>query len=426
MQKKNICNIAIIALIALNLTLWLVFPPQNDGRPTYWTQYLGEMFSTSAVLLMTCGIILSTRARFLEPFFGGLDKMYMTHKNVAIAAILLILAHFFIMTTTPDVLTSITIGKLALIGLLLSVGLALAPRIPFWGRMVRLPYHVWRQVHRFTGAFFILGIFHFIGMEVLLIHRTPVVRAYVFPIVIFGAAVYLYKELLQGRLKKHFSYRVEQVQRMRGSVVEVSLLPQESRVPFRAGQFLFIGFPRETRLKEMHPFTISSAPGDEQLKLTIKSSGDFTHDLHSGLQAGATARIDGGYGMFDYKQGTARQVWIAGGIGLTPFLSWLRDFGERLDFEIDFFYSVRTEEEALFLDEFQAAADRHAAFRFHPVFSNRDGRLDAAKIETISGPLAGKEVFLCGPVVMTEALVRQLAARGVRPAQIHFEEFNFR
>jgi len=95
----------------------------------------------------------------------------------------------------------------------------------------------------------------------------------------------------------------------------------------------------------------------------------FTHDLHTGLQAGAHARIDGGYGMFDYKSGGSRQVWIAGGIGVTPFLSWVRDFGGSLDFEIDFFYTVRSPDEALFLDEFQAAARRYSSFHLYPVFS---------------------------------------------------------
>jgi predicted ferric reductase len=314
----------------------------------------------------------------------------------------------------------------ALIGLVLSVGLALAPRIPFWGHSIRLPYHVWRQVHRFTGAFFILGIFHFMGMEVLLIHKTPVVRAYVFPIAIFGAGVYVYKELLQERLKKYFRYRVEQVERLHGSVVEVSLQAEEKKMPFRPGQFLFIGFPGEKKLKEMHPFTISSAPGMEQLKLTIKSSGDFTHDLHTELKAGAEARIDGSYGGFDYKSGGRRQVWVAGGIGLTPFLSWVRDFGESLDFEIDLFYTVRTADEALFLEELQKAATRHAGFHVHPVFSNSDGRLDVDKIEAACGSVAGKDVYICGPVALTEAMRRQLLVKGVQAGKIHFEEFSFR
>ncbi len=379
MATRKLGNLVIIGLVALNLGLWLGFPPQNDGRPEYWLQYVGEMLSTSAVILMACGIILSTRLRSLEPYFGGLDKMYLSHKNAAISAFLLILAHFFTMSISPGVQTTLTLGKIALIGLVLSVGLALAPRIPFWGGMVRLPYHVWRLTHRFTGLFFIVGIFHFIGMEKLLLRTTPVVRTYVLPFVLLGAAVYVYKELFQARLKKHYAYKVEQVKRLHGAVTEVTLLPEQEGIPFRAGQFLFIGFPGEKKLKEMHPFTISSAPGKEPLKLTIKSSGDFTHDLQTGLDAGAQASIDGGYGMFDYQTGGKRQVWIAGGIGVTPFLSWVRALGESLAFEVDFFYTVRAPDEALFLDEFQDAAGRYASFKVHPIFSNTGGRLDASK-----------------------------------------------
>lgn len=426
MAKNRLGNRVIIAMIIINLTLWIVFPPLNDGRPTYWIQYPGEMLSTSAVILFSCGVFLSTRARFLEPYFGGLDKMYLTHKNVATAAILLILAHFFTMSISPGVQTSITIGKLALIGLLLSVGLALAPRIPFMGRNVRLPYHVWRQVHRLTGLFFILGIFHFIGMEILLIHKTPVVRAYVFPIVLAGAGVYLYKELLQGRIKRKYPYQVEQVRHLHGSVLEITLKPERAKIPFRAGQFVFIGFPGDKQLKEMHPFTISSSPGMDPLKLTVKSSGDFTNNLYTGLQAGAQASLDGAYGQFDYKTGAKEQVWVAGGIGITPFLSWMRDFGQTLDFSIDLFYTVRTPEEALFQGEFQTAADRLTGFRLHPVYSNSDGRLDAAKIVAASGPLQGKDFYLCGPVAMIEALTSQLLKRGLERHRIHFEEFNFR
>jgi ferredoxin-NADP reductase len=78
------------------------------------------------------------------------------------------------------------------------------------------------------------------------------------------------------------------------------------------------------------------------------------------------------------------------------------------------------------MDEFQAAEARYASFRIHPVFSNIDGRLDVAKIEAASGSVAGKDVYICGPVALTEALTGQLLAKGLRRGQIHFEEFNFR
>lgn len=426
MATKQIGNAVIISLVVLNLLLWLIFPPLNHGEPEYWYQYSGEVFSTSAVLLMACGIFLSTRPRFLEPYFGGLDKMYLAHKNAAVAAVLLLLAHFFTMSISPGVHASISIGKLALIGLVVFVGLALAPRIPFLGRSVRLPYHVWRQTHRFIGLFFILGIFHFIGMQKLLIHTTPVVRAYIFPVAILGAVVYVYRELIQERLKKPFLYRVDQVRRLHGSVVEVSLRPEGGKMPFRSGQFLFVGFPGNPKLKEMHPFTISSTPRVDELKLTVKSSGDFTQELHAALQAGEAAHLEGGYGQFDYKTGGRRQVWVAGGIGVTPFLSWVRDFGETLDFEVDLFYAVRSPDEALFLDEFNQAATRHPGFRVHPVYSNASGRLDVAKIIAASGSLAGKDVYLCGPAAMIEAISRQILQNGLQSGKLHYEEFNFR
>ncbi|MFZ8991027.1 MAG: SUMF1/EgtB/PvdO family nonheme iron enzyme, partial [Pseudohongiellaceae bacterium] len=78
---------------------------------------------------------------------------------------------------------------------------------------------------------------------------------------------------------------------------------------------------------ESHPFTISSAPAEDVLRLTIKASGDFTRALHQTLKAGDGAIVMGAYGMFDYKTGRPDQIWIAGGIGLTPFLAFIRDGG---------------------------------------------------------------------------------------------------
>ena len=66
--------------------------------------------------------------------------------------------------------------------------------------------------------------------------------------------------------------------------------------------------------------------------------------------------MDGCHGRLNYKTGGEQQIWIAGGIGVTPFLSWVRDFDANSEFEIDFFYTVRSEADALFWDEFAAAA----------------------------------------------------------------------
>ena len=88
-------------------------------------------------------------------------------------------------------------------------------------------------------------------------------------------------------------------------------------------------------MNELHPFTISSAPQEDVLRLTVKASGDFTRHLFSNLKAGMDAVIEGAYGMFDYKTGGQKQIWVAGGIGVTPFLSFIRDMNGDLAQDVD-------------------------------------------------------------------------------------------
>jgi predicted ferric reductase len=425
MKKIDLGNIVIVALIFFNVLFWLVFPPPDDGRPHYINQWIGEIFSSSALLLMSVNIFLSTRARFLEPFFGGLDQMYQSHKKSAIFAYGLILTHFFTMSISGGFHLSISLGKIALIGISVWVLLALAPRIPFVGGNIQLPYHVWRFTHRFIGLFFLVAVLHLLRIDSLL-KTTPVTRFYVLPIVFAAVLTYGYKELLQDRMKKKYAYVVEQARKLNGNTLELTLKAQKEKLPYKSGQFLFIGFSRDQKLKESHPFTISSSPRMEEIKLAVKASGDFTQYMQTHLQAGMEASVEGGYGMFNYKASSREQLWIAGGIGLTPFLSWIRDFDSHNGFSIDFFYSVRGPEEILYEDEILQAAEQNKNFRAHIICTNLEGKLTVDKIIAASGPVAGKGIYLCGPYPMTMALKKGFIAAGAGAKQIHYEEFNFR
>jgi predicted ferric reductase len=373
---------------------------------------------------MSAGILLANRLKFLEPYFGGLDRIYRSHKSIATLAIIFLLLHFFIVSIGRGINFGASLGKIALIGLLLSVILALAPRIPFLGGYIRLPYHRWRVIHKFTGLFLIIGVLHSYRIDNLMQH-SPVVNGYVRIISFIGIAAYLYRELLHPLVHRGYAYIVEDARRLNGTVLEIVLRPERDRLAHRPGQFLFIRF-NDPRLREPHPFTISSAPESDALKLAVRASGDFTQNLHKGLSVGTQARLEGGYGMFDYHRGGDRQIWVAGGIGVTPFLSWIRSFDGGLDRSVDFFYSVRSEDEALYLDEIESAQAANPSFHVYVHLSNHDGRLDGEKIARACGDVAGREVYLCGPFPMTMALIEQLRRLGVQAGQIHYEEFNFR
>ena len=135
------------------------------------------------------------------------------------------------------------------------------------------------------------------------------------------------------------------------------------------------------------------------------------------------------FGMFDYRSGGHQQVWIAGGIGITPFRSWIRAFPieQPLEFDIDFYYTVRTEDEALFLDEISTAAAHYPTFRPHVIYSKLEGSLTTEHIAASSrGPLSESEVYLCGPARMVQNFQQAFRTRGVPSSRIHYEYFNFR
>jgi predicted ferric reductase len=353
--------------------------------------------------------------------------MYITHRRVATTAFLLLFVHLL---TVPISITDMRLGNyiaiIAFIGIVSIVLVTLAPRIPFLSKFLTgETYDGWKRVHRFIGIFFILGFIHSLTVKAL-DALIPITWVQMFFIV--GTASYLYTELFGGFFKKYVPYTVEAVKHPNPSTTEVTLRPKKSPIKRqRAGQFLFVHFPQDKILRESHPFTISSAPHEDVLRVTIKASGDFTRYLFHNLKPSADAVIDGAYGMFDYKPGGQKQIWLAGGIGLTPFLAFIRDMNGSLVHDVDFYYTVRHPEEALFVDEIRAAAERNPRLKAHIRFSATDGSLTIDHIlKDIQGNLGDYHVYMCGPLPMIQAFEKKFLALGLPPDQIHYEEFNFR
>jgi predicted ferric reductase len=425
---QNIGNLTIITLVILNIVVWLVFPPVYDGDPNFLRRYAGEVIGSNNIVLMACSLFLATRPKWAEKYFGGLDKMYITHRHTGTAALLLIFVHVL---TVPISTTGWQLGNylavIAFAGIVSIVLITLAPRIPFLSRIAGADYNDWKKLKRWIGIFFILGFFHSLTLgDRALDAKTPITWTMIFFII--GTVSYLYTEVFGGIFKKFSPYHVEAVKHPNNSSTEVTLRAKRQPIKKqRAGQFLFVRFPSDKALNESHPFTISSAPAEDVLRLTIKASGNFTRDLFARLQEGADAVIEGAYGMFDYKTGGTKQIWIAGGIGVTPFLSFIRDMNGSLAHDVDFYYTVRHPEEALFLDEFKSADERNPRLKMHVRFSATEGSLTIDHIlRHTNGDIKDYHVYLCGPLPMIQAFEQKFLALGLPKQQIHFEEFNFR
>jgi predicted ferric reductase len=153
--------------------------------------------------------------------------------------------------------------------------------------------------------------------------------------------------------------------------------------------------------------------------------GDYTRALR-GLEEGAEAVVEGPYGSFSHRSVPGReQIWLAGGIGVTPFLSMARSLRYANEPAVDLYYCVEHAEEAHFLDELQAVAARRGDFRVFLVPRDEVGFLTAERLARESGDLAARDILICGPPAMIESLRSQLRARGVPGERIHAEEFGF-
>ena len=418
---------SIVGLTIATIVLWFLFRPA--GQPT--SRYLGEMLGTVAIVLFSCSLVLATKAPFLEHSFGGLDRMYLWHRWSAITGVVLLLPHYVLVTSVKDTINSTlgnALGFIALFGLVFLLLWALVPRLPVVSHRVRTNYQRWFMLHRLIGLFVIVGLIHGFLVDPVLSHSTVLLVWYIV-VGAIGTVAYLYQELLHPfirRLWQH-NYIVEAVNHL-DQTLEVMLAPVAQPVPFVAGQFVFVRFGGGHGW-ERHPFTISSAPQESLLRLAIKGLGDETHRLIDTLQPGIPARVGIAFGMFDYRKGSHRQVWIAGGIGITPFRSWIRAFPTELprEFDIDLYYTIRNENEALFLDEIRTAAAHYPTFRPHITYSEREGSLTMEHIAvSCRGPLSESEIYMCGPGRMIQNFQRAFRMRDVPSYRIHYEHFDFR
>ena len=281
---------------------------------------LGEVFSSWVVTVFAFNFLMATRAKWVERIFGGLDKMYLIHRRSGVIAVFLLLAHFIVV---PRDLVEFNPGKplgfyafvLILIGVLLSAA-------PIFKR--KIPYHKWINIHKLMGVFYVMGVIH--GLMVnSLIKELPITRMYVFGMAFFGIAAWIYRAFLFNIFNKRLEYKIVDVKDLGNNITEILMKPIKKELNYLAGQFAFFKFPSINN-KEQHPFTISSHPYNYSLRVTIKGLGDYTNDLNTKLRVGDAALIEGPYGHFSSRYiKESDQIWIAGGIGITPFLSIAKD-----------------------------------------------------------------------------------------------------
>ena len=426
-------------LVAALAVLWAAARP--SGEPAQ--RYVGQLLGAESILLLTIGLVLISTLPWVEEWFDGIDRAAIWHRRVAIVGIILLAPHLLLSSSPHGTTLGGPLGAIGAIGL---VGLAAWAILPRWQSVIPRPlrgmivaardlplvrdvrgifggYERWRMLHRTTGLFVAAGFVHGV-LDGTPFANAPLLRFSYAAIGAVGVAFYLYRELFARFFLSLHDYEVDSVRRIDGGLFELAMRPVGKPVEFTPGQFAMVYVEAKDGWHK-HPFTISSAPHEDVLRVTIKALGDYTSRLDTLIEPGMPAVIGGPHGRFSHRKGTDRQVWIAGGVGVAPFLSWLRALDGDLTARVDFFYTA--EGEAPFAHEIRTIADAHDPLHVHFVDTAVDGRLTAERVlaETEGDPRE-LSVFMCGPHGMIRSFQNQLRLAGVPHRRIHREHFDWR
>ncbi|SBT05165.1 Ferric reductase domain protein protein transmembrane component domain protein [Candidatus Accumulibacter aalborgensis] len=412
---------------------WLSIPLlvlASAAGPVYWAfpaglspaRSLGIVLGWAGCGLLLASLLLMLRETWLSRWLGGLERMYQWHHRVGMAAYVLLLAHPLALAADPwpaspllawQTLSPfsqgwpVRLGWLSLLLLMLGLAATFATRIP---------YRIWRWLHVSLGFGVLVGLWHLLQLGI----DEPVL-----PILALAALFLGWRLLRVDRGLAARPYIVQSAAPVAEGMVEISLRPLAEPIAATAGQFVLVAFfagPSFRGCGEFHPFTVSSIGADLEIRVGVKALGDCSRRIQ-GIEPGVLARVHGAFGTFLAERPAEPQLWLAGGIGITPFLALLR--AGPVSQLTTLVYLYRTEADAAFLRELRALADSDPQLSLQALATgNEPPEVNDLLPDALK--LAGIECYLCGPPGMVAAVRKSLRERGIRLRQIHFENFGFR
>ncbi|WP_447748930.1 pyridoxamine 5'-phosphate oxidase family protein [Pseudomonas nicosulfuronedens] len=210
--------------------------------------------------------------------------------------------------------------------------------------------------------------------------------------------------------------------------------PAGTAVSFTPGQHLPVRLTAGEQAL-IRTYSLSSAPSDGELRISVKAQGPASRHLHEQIAVGDHLQVRAPMGSFTLKADGVRPVVLIGaGVGITPLLSMLRELVAVSSRRVHLFQSARTLGELPFQREIAQLRERAPQLQVHRALSRpeesavpgRDfeqtGRLD---IEAIRArlPLDDYDFYVCGPGEFTQAIYDGLRGLNIADARFHAETF---
>jgi predicted ferric reductase len=406
-------------------------------------QYSGLL----AMAWMSFGMVLAVRPKLHVRWFGGLDKMYRLHKWLGISALVMSILHWSssnapkwasalgLLASGPHGARAVLANPIArwltsYRGVAESIGewtfyaatLLIVVALVKW-----IPYRLFYKTHRLLAAAYLALVFHTVVLTKFDYWLSPVGLLLV-PLLACGtwaAVIVLLRRVAAGRLVRGKIASLQYYPGVRS--LEVAIDVPKGWAGHKPGQFAFV---TSNKTEGAHAYTIASAwnDGEKRIAFIVKELGDHTESLREKLRVGREVKIEGPYGCFTFEDACPDQIWVGGGIGITPFVARLKYLAGRTprSAQIIHLFHPTADYDAEALARLAADAEAGGA-HLHVLVDKRDGRLDGERIRAAVPAWRESSIWFCGPIGLGQGLRADFAAAGMSlDRQFHQELFAIR
>jgi predicted ferric reductase len=425
--------ITVYLLVVLAPVFLMLVSPTPSGR-TFWLEFSVALGFVGLTQIAVQFLLIARFKRVTAPY--GIDIIIQYHRKIALVAVAAILAH-------PAIIVIENPSRLAMLNPLggnwasrsawaSTLALVALVTTSLLRERLRLNYEWWRLSHIILGVMAIVFAQLHASLAGLYIN-TAWKQAVWIAMATFMAGLVVYLRLFKPLRQRNFTWRVAEVRKERGETHTLVLEPVgHEGVKFEPGQFAWIKVGETPFTLEEHPFSFSSSaerPG--RLEFGIKALGDFTARIGD-VPPGTPAFLDGPHGAFSIDRYPAvGYVLIAGGVGITPFISFLRTMADRRDPRpVLLIYAARNIEDTAYreaLEEIGRRVDLKVVYVLEQPPEDWDGERGFVTAEALDRRIPPEAYtrffFVCGPPAMMNAVHDALRRHGVPEEHILMERF---
>ena len=422
--------------LGLTLALSATTVRQSDFANVYSTvQSVSRICALVGTYFAIVGIFLVARIPWVERGVGH-DRLVTWHRKLGPYSLFLIGFHvLFVLigyagqdniplySEMWQLLTTFDWMWFALAGFVLMI---MAGVTSYKKARAKMSYETWWIIHVYTYLAIAASFMHQILNGQMFIGH-PLNRAYWSALYIFmGLSIVIWRIGIPLVRSMRHNLKVEKIVVEGPGVVSVIMRGRNlHKLAAEGGQFFGWRFFARGHFLMSHPYSLSAAPTEHYLRITVKDLGDHSRSLAL-LKRNTRVFVEGPYGAFTAGRSTRPHiVLIGGGVGITPVRALMDEFKDGV--ELDLIYRASRQEDLVLREELDYLAyNSGGTIRIHYlVGSRKDHPMDSRSLKSLVPRIADSDIYICGPGPLVETVRQAVQDLGVPKNRFHDEAFAF-